>query len=67
MGYHRAPDTNECRTGRHTPVGRSADGAKGRPGCLGRAGLGQERPDLGVDPGDSHDKGELSLCVGEAA
>jgi hypothetical protein len=24
-------------------------------------------PDRTVDPGDSHDKGEASLCVGEAA
>ncbi|HEV3280430.1 MAG TPA: hypothetical protein VG032_02395 [Acidimicrobiales bacterium] len=24
-------------------------------------------PDRGVDVGDSHDKGEPSLCVGEAA
>jgi hypothetical protein len=23
--------------------------------------------DRGLDPGDSHDKGERSLCVGEAA
>jgi hypothetical protein len=28
---------------------------------------GQERSDRAVDPGDSHDKGALSLCVGEAA
>ncbi len=28
---------------------------------------GQEWSDRAVDPGDSHDKGALSLCVGEAA
>jgi hypothetical protein len=28
---------------------------------------GQQWSDRALDPGDSHDKGELSLCVGEAA
>ncbi len=30
-------------------------------------GTGPGWPGQTVDPGDSHDKGELSLCVGEAA
>ncbi|HUY66853.1 MAG TPA: hypothetical protein VMV06_08555 [Acidimicrobiales bacterium] len=31
------------------------------------AGSTEGSSDRGLDPGDSHDKGERSLCVGEAA
>ena len=46
-----------------TPSRTSPDWAAGA--------TGRERPEwsrtASLDPGDSHDKGELSLCVGEAA
>ena len=42
---------------RHTADGRTT----AVPTAIGRHDLHT------ADPGDSHDKGELSLCVGEAA
>ena len=32
-----------------------------------RSAAGEWSADHVIDPGDSHDKGEISLCVGEAA
>lgn len=53
----------------HDPVARPCHC---RPGPLAwahqavAARVSEWEADRGVDPGDTHDKGELSLCVGEA-
>jgi hypothetical protein len=66
MGYNRPPGTNDGQT-EDTTYWEERQPSDGAAPQRGRSAVGQERPDLGVDPGDSHDKGELSLCVGEAA
>jgi hypothetical protein len=63
---------NEHREHEHRTEER--DGATGgdrsRNGWVARATTAQRNEwasDRILDPGDSHDKGEASLCVGEAA
>ena len=64
---HAAPtthhDTGEEHTMYHYENHRPAvdERTTTDPAAFGRDDL------YTVDPGDSHDKGELSLCVGEAA
>jgi hypothetical protein len=54
----RSTEVSEVATGR-TPPDRA-------PGVRSARATGWD-PNAALDPGDSHDKGEQSLCVGEAA
>jgi hypothetical protein len=66
MCHHQPSNTCDCLNG-------SPAKASERPPHDGTAPVrttgatGQEWSERAVDPGDSHDKGALSLCVGEAA
>ena len=49
------------------PVGRDTVDHRDRVAQATMDRVTEWSPDRTVDPGDSHDKGEASLCVGEAA
>jgi len=51
----------------HRPAGRVPTDRSDRATPATTAWAPERSPDRVLDPGDSHDKGERSLCVGEAA
>jgi hypothetical protein len=70
MEQHMQEHENREHEHRTAEQDGATDGDRSRNGWVARSSTARRHDwasDRILDPGDSHDKGEASLCVGEAA